>query len=119
MCIRDSNYAVCDKDVDKVLQFGSSIINQFGLLYMINSLFTIFEALFYAKLNNGTITDNSRKTLRGKIVNKISSSSNKYTLEEIETSIKLLGALDKKIKTRNIIDESEFTNLISGIFRYE
>ena len=83
------------------LQFGSSIINQFGLLYMINSLFTIFEALFYAKLNNGTITDNSRKTLRGKIVNKISSSSNKYTLEEIETSIKLLGALDKKIKTRN------------------
>ena len=117
--IWEFNYAVCDKDVDKVLQFGSSIINQFGLLYMINSLFTIFEALFYAKLNNGTITDNSRKTLRGKIVNKISSSSNKYTLEEIETSIKLLGALDKKIKTRNIIDESEFTNLISGIFRYE
>ena len=30
-----------------------------------------------------------------------------------------LGRLDKKIKTRNIIDESEFTNLISGIFRYE
>ena len=117
--IWEFNYAVCDKDVDKILAFGSSIMNQFGLLYMTNSIFTIFEALFYAKLNNGTITDNSRKTLRGKIVNKISSSSNKYTLLEIETGIKLLSALDKKIKTRNIIDESEFTNLISGIFRYE
>ena len=115
--IWEFNYAVCDKEVDKILMFGSSIMNQFGLLYMTNSLFTIFEALFYAKLNNGTITDNSRKTLRGKIVNKISSSSTKYTLEEIETGIKLLSALDKKIKTRNIIDESEFTNLISGIFR--
>jgi DNA polymerase III delta subunit len=117
--IWEFNYAVCDKDVDKILAFGSSIMNQFGLLYMTNSIFTIFEALFYAKLNNGTITDNSRKTLRGKIVNKISSSSNKYTLLEIETGIKLLSALDKKIKTRNIIDESEFTNLISGIFRNE
>ena len=117
--IWEFNYAVCDKDVDKILAFGSSIMNQFGLLYMTNSIFTIFEALFYAKLNNGTITDNSRRTLRGKIVNKISSSSNKYTLLEIETGIKLLSALDKKIKTRNIIDESEFTNLISGIFRNE
>ncbi|MGY8808752.1 MAG: DNA polymerase III subunit delta, partial [Fidelibacterota bacterium] len=117
--IWEFNYAVCDKDVDKILAFGSSIMNQFGLLYMTNSIFTIFEALFYAKLNNGTITDNSRKTLRGKIINKISSSSNKYTLLEIETGIKLLSALDKKIKTRNIIDESEFTNLISGIFRNE
>ena len=115
--IWEFNYAVCDKEVDKILLFGSSIMNQFGLLYMINSLFTIFEALFYAKLNNGTITDNSRKTLRGKIVNKISSSSTKYTLEEIETGIKLLSALDKRVKTRNIIDESEFTNLVSGIFR--
>ena len=115
--IWEFNYAVCDKEVDKILVFGSSIMNQFGLLYMTNSLFTIFEALFYAKLNNGTITDNSRKTLRGKIVNKISSSSTRYTLEEIETGIKLLSALDKKIKTRNIIDESEFTNLISGIFK--
>ena len=117
--IWEFNYAVCDKDIDKILAFGSSIMNQFGLLYMTNSIFTIFEALFYAKLNNGTITDNSRKTLRGKIINKISSSSNKYTLLEIETGIKLLSALDKKIKTRNIIDESEFTNLISGIFRNE
>jgi DNA polymerase III delta subunit len=107
--IWEFNYAVCDKDVDKILAFGSSIMNQFGLLYMTNSIFTIFEALFYAKLN----------ILRGKIVNKISSSSNKYTLLEIETGIKLLSALDKKIKTRNIIDESEFTNLISGIFRNE
>ena len=117
--IWEFNYAICDKDVDKILLSGSSIMNQFGLLYMINSLFIIFEALFYAKLNNGTITENSRKTLRGKIVNKISSSSNKYTLEEIEVGIKLLSELDKKVKTRNIIDESEFTNLISGIFRYE
>tara|TARA_Y100000389_G_scaffold10556_2_gene9830 strand:- start:9463 stop:10485 length:1023 start_codon:yes stop_codon:yes gene_type:complete len=115
--IWEFNYAVCDRDVNKVLQSGSSIMNQFGLLYITNSLFTIFEALFYAKLNNGTITDNSRKNLRGKIVNKISSSSKKYTLEEIENSIELLGIVDKKIKTRNIIDESEFTNLISGIFK--
>ena len=84
-----------------------------------NSFFTIFEALFLAKLNNGTITDTSRKNLRGKIVNKISSSSKKYTLEEIERGINLLAGLDRKVKTRNIIDESEFTNLITQIYRYE
>ena len=79
----------------------------------------MIEALFLAKLNNGTITDMSRKNLRGKIVNKISSSSEKYTIEEIERGINLLAGLDRRVKTRNIIDESEFTNLITQIYRYE
>ena len=113
------NYAICDKDIDKILSSGLSILNQFGVLYITNSFFTIFEALFLAKLNKGTITDISRKNLRGKIVNKISSSSEKYTIEEIERGINLLAGLDKKVKTRNIIDESEFTNLITQIYRYE
>ena len=113
------NYAICDKDIDKILSSGLSILNQFGVLYITNSFFTIFEALFFAKLNKGTITDMSRKNLRGKIVNKISSSSEKYTIEEIERGINLLAGLDKKVKTRNIIDESEFTNLITQIYRYE
>ncbi|MFL2490671.1 MAG: DNA polymerase III subunit delta [Candidatus Neomarinimicrobiota bacterium] len=113
------NYAICDKDIDKILSSGLSILNQFGVLYITNSFFTIFEALFLAKLNKGTITDMSRKNLRGKIVNKISSSSEKYTIEEIERGINLLAGLDKKVKTRNIIDESEFTNLITQIYRYE
>ena len=113
------NYAICDKDIDKILSSGLSILNQFGVLYITNSFFTIFEALFLAKLNKGTITDMSRKNLRGKIVNKISSSSKKYTIEEIERGINLLAGLDRKVKTRNIIDESEFTNLITQIYRYE
>ena len=113
------NYAICDKDIDKILSSGLSILNQFGVLYITNSFFTIFEALFLAKLNKGKITDISRKNLRGKIVNKISSSSEKYTIEEIERGINLLAGLDKKVKTRNIIDESEFTNLITQIYRYE
>ena len=113
------NYAICDKDIDKILSSGLSILNQFGVLYITNSFFTIFEALFLAKLNKGTITDISRKNLRGKIVNKISSSSKKYTIEEIERGINLLAGLDRKVKTRNIIDESEFTNLITQIYRYE
>ena len=117
--IWELNYAICDKDIDKILSSGLSILNQFGVLYITNSFFTIFEALFLAKLNKGTITDMSRKNLRGKIVNKISSSSEKYTIEEIERGINLLASLDRKVKTRNIIDESEFTNLITQIYRYE
>ena len=42
-----------------------------------------------------------------------------HTLEEIERGINLLAGLDKKIKTRNIINESEFTNLVTQIYRYE
>ena len=68
------NYAICDKDVDQVLSSGISILNQFGLLYVLNSFFTIFEALFFTKINNGTITDFSRNNLRGKIITKIPSS---------------------------------------------
>ncbi len=77
------------------------------------------QALFFTKINNGTITDFSRNNLRGKIITKIPSSSEKYTLEEIERGINLLAGLDKKIKTRNIINESEFTNLVTQIYRYE
>ena len=117
--IWELNYAICDKDVDKVMSSGISILNQFGLLYVLNSFFTIFEALFFTKINNGTITDFSRNNLRGKIITKIPSSSENYTLEEIERGINLLAGLDKKIKTRNIINESEFTNLITQIYRYE
>ena len=117
--IWELNYAICDKDVDKVMSSGISILNQFGLLYVLNSFFTIFEALFFTKINNGTITDFSRNNLRGKIITKIPSSSENYTLEEIERGINLLAGLDKKIKTRNIINESEFTNLVTQIYRYE
>ena len=51
--------------------------------------------------------------------NQFNLTTRRYTIEEIERGINLLAGLDKKVKTRNIIDESEFTNLITQIYRYE
>ena len=113
------NYAICDKNIEKIYETGFYLMKQHGLPYIINSFFTIFDALFLTKINNGTLFEGSSRNIKGNVVKRIASSSNKYTLDELENAIKILNTLDKKIKTKKIIDESEFTNAVNGIFKNE
>ena len=65
----------------------------------------------------------AKAPIRVKKSEMVGSASNAYGVRRksidtlMTTTHKLLSALDKRVKTRNIIDESEFTNLVSGIFR--
>ena len=113
------NYAVCDKNVDKIHEIGFYLMKQHGLSFIVNSLFSIFDALFLTKINQGTLFEGSSRNIKGNVIKRIASSSKNYTLIELENAITLLNTLDKNIKTRKIIDESEFTNAVNGIFKYE
>ena len=113
------NYAICDRRVDAIFENGLSIMKQYGLSYVINSMFIVLEAIFITKKNNGTLIEASSKSIRGNLLKRISSATNNYSLKELERAINIFAQTDIKLKTQKIIDETEFTNIINGVFRDE
>ena len=113
------NYAICDRRVDAIFENGLSIMKQYGLSYVINSMFIILEAIFITKKNNGTLIEASSTSIRGNLLKRISPATNNYSQEELERAINIFAQTDIKIKTQKIIDETEFTNIINGAFRHE
>ena len=113
------NYAICDRRVDAIFENGLSIMKQYGLSYVINSIFTLLEAIFITKKNNGTLIESSSRSIRGNLLKRISPATNNYSLDELEHAINIFAKTDIKLKTQTIIDETEFTNIINGAFRHE
>ena len=113
------NYAICDRRVDAIFENGLSIMKQYGLSYVINSMFTLLEAIFITKKNNGTLIESSSRSIRGNLLKRISPATNNYSLDELEHAINIFAQTDIKLKTQKIIDETEFTNIINGAFRHE
>ena len=113
------NYAICDRRVDAIFENGLSIMKQYGLSYVINSMFTLLEAIFITKKNNGTLIESSSRSIRGNLLKRISPATNNYSLDELEHAINIFAKTDIKLKTQKIIDETEFTNIINGAFRHE
>ena len=113
------NYAICDRRVDAIFENGLSIMKQYGLSYVINSMFIVLEAIFITKKNNGTLIEASSKSIRGNLLKRIRPATNNYKLYELEHAINIFAQTDIKLKTQKIIDETEFTNIINGAFRHE
>tara|TARA_B100001564_G_scaffold359448_1_gene381292 strand:- start:352 stop:1350 length:999 start_codon:yes stop_codon:yes gene_type:complete len=113
------NYAICDRRVDAIFENGLSIMKQYGLSYVINSMFIVLEAIFITKKNNGTLIEASSKSIRGNLLKRIRPATNNYKLYELEHAINIFAQTDIKLKTQKIIDETEFTNIINGVFRDE
>ena len=113
------NYAICDRRVDAIFENGLSIMKQYGLSYVINSMFTLLEAIFITKKNNGTLIESSSKSIRGNLLKRISPATKNYSFDELEHAINIFAQTDIKLKTQKIIDETEFTNIINGVFRHE
>ena len=113
------NYAICDRRVDSIFENGLSIMRQYGLSYLINSMFSIIEAIFITKKNNGTLLDNPSRSIRGNLLKRIAPATQNYSLRELENAINIFAQIDIKIKTTKIIDETEFANIINGVFRSE
>ena len=113
------NYAICDRRVDSIFENGLSIMRQYGLSYLINSMFSVIEAIFITKKNNGTLLDNSSRSIRGNLLKRIAPATQNYSLGELEHAINIFAQIDIKIKTTKIIDETEFANIINGVFKSE
>ena len=113
------NYAICDRKVDSIFENGLSIMKQYGLSYLINSMFSVIEAIFLTKKNNGTLLDNQSRSIKGNLLKRITPATQKYSMEELEHAINIFAQIDIKLKTKKIIDETEFANIINGVFRSE
>lgn len=113
------NYAICDRRVDAIFENGLSIMKQYGLSYVINSMFILLEVIFITKKNNGTFIESSSRSIRGNLLKRISPATNNYSLDELEHAINIFAQTDIKLKAQKIIDETEFTNIINGAFRHE
>ena len=94
-------------------------MRQYGLSYLVNSMFSVIEAIFITKKNNGTLLDNPSRSIRGNLLKRIAPATQNYSLEELEHAINIFAQIDIKIKTTKIIDETEFANIINGVFRGE
>ena len=113
------NYAICEKSIDKIFESGLSIMKQYGLSYVVNSMYNIIEAIFLTKKNNGTLLESSSRSVRGNVIKRLSSASNHDTFSELEIAINVFSKNDIKLKTQKVIDETEFANIINGVFRGE
>jgi len=113
------NYAICDRRVDSIFENGLSIMRQYGLSYLVNSIFSVIEAIFITKKNNGTLLDNPSRSIRGNLLKRIVPATQNYSLEDLEHAINIFAQIDIKIKTTKIIDETEFANIINGVFKSE
>ena len=65
------------------------------------------------------LLESTSRNIRGKVINRISAASSNYSLKELENAIVIFSEIDIKLKTKKVIDEAEFTNIINGVFKSE
>jgi DNA polymerase III delta subunit len=113
------NYAVLDKKLHDILLIGNSLYLQYGMNFIISSLFQIFEALFFNHLNDGTNVNPMHSSLKPNILKRVSLSHKNFEMLEIENALIALYEADKKQKQRRNLDDAEFVKLIVEIFSNE
>ncbi|MFC1565592.1 DNA polymerase III subunit delta [Candidatus Neomarinimicrobiota bacterium] len=106
-----------NKDLRKSLKIGLSLITQNEtMLTLIYPLTTFFQELLFAKLPNGGIPGRSGYVpLSNSIVKSLPQFAKKYSRNEIELALKLLGEIDVLSKTTAISNESEMTKFLFNL----
>ena len=96
------------RDLGKALLLGQSLIRQgqtmLGLIYPLTSL---FQELLFEKLSFGTLSvKKGYIPLPPSVVKKLPQIAKRFSKEEIEYALLLLGNIDQRLKTTNESDES-------------
>jgi len=96
------------RDLEKALLFGQSLFRQgqtmLGLMYPLTSL---FQELLFEKLSSGTLSvKKGYIPLPPSVVKKLPQIAKRFSKEEIEYALLLLGNIDRRLKTTNEPDES-------------
>jgi len=109
--------ALGNKDLKNSLKIGLSLITQnetmLGLIYPLTAF---FQELLFAKLPNGGIPGRSGYVpLSNSIVKNLPNFAKKYSRDEIELALKLLGEIDLRSKTTTVSDESEMTKFLFNL----
>ena len=106
-----------NKDLKKSLKIGLSLITQNEtMLTLIYPMTTFFQELLFSKLPNGGIPGrNGYVPLSNSIVKSLPQFAKKYSRNEIELALKLLGEIDVLSKTTTISNESEMTKFLFNL----
>lgn len=105
--------AVGQKDLSKALLTGKDIISRKNMLFLLPNLTSLFQEMLFIHLNNGTSQPSKGYIpLTKGVKNKLPDHAKKYTRQEIEKSLSLLGDIDRSIKTTSENDESLLTRFL-------
>lgn len=106
-----------NKDLKNSLKTGLSLIIQNEtMLTIIYPLTAFFQELLYSKLSPELVPGRGGYIpLSNSIVNSLPQFVKKYSREEIELALKLLGEIDYRSKTTTISDESEMTKFLFSL----
>lgn len=104
------------KDLDVSLKTGLSILNQnedmFSLIYPLTSF---FQEMLFVKISPKTPPARGYMPLPGSVIKNLPNYIRKYSREEIEIALQLLGDIDLRSKTTTISDESEMTKFLFNL----
>jgi DNA polymerase-3 subunit delta len=106
-----------NKDLKKSLKIGLSLITQNEtMLTLIYPMTTFFQELLFSKLPNGGVPGRGGYVpLSNSIVKSLTQFAKKYSRNEIELALKLLGEIDVLSKTTAVSNESEMTKFIFNL----
>jgi len=99
--------AVGQKDLSKALITGNNLVSRNSLISLMPNLTALYQELLFIHLENGT-----SKPFRGFIPltkgvkNKLHDHAEKYSKQEIENALAILGDIDRSVKTSSESDES-------------
>ena len=102
------------RDLEKALLLGQSLFRQgqtmLGLMYPLTSL---FQELLFEKLSSGTLSiKKGYIPLPPSVVKKLPQIAKRFSKEEIEYALLLLGKIDLRLKTTNESDETLFNQFL-------
>ena len=105
------------RDLDKALPLGRSLFRQGQtMLSLIYPLTSLFQELLFEKLSSGTLSAKKGYIpLPPSVVKKIPQIAKRFSKEEIEYALLLLGDIDQRLKTTNEPDESLLSQFLFTI----
>jgi len=105
------------RDLDKALPLGRSLFRQGQtMLSLIYPLTSLFQELLFEKLSSGTLSAKKGYIpLPPSVVKKIPQIAKRFSKEEIEYALLLLGNIDQRLKTTNEPDESLLSQFLFTI----
>jgi DNA polymerase-3 subunit delta len=106
--------AIGNKDLSSAVKLGKALITQNDtMLSLLYPLTTLFQEMYFLKLDEGTSkTTNSYISLSPAIKKRLPQFAKRYSKQELETALHLLGEIDERIKTVSVDDESEISRFL-------
>ena len=106
--------ALAEKDYSKSIKLGKSIVAKHeSMISLIYPLTTLFQEMLFFKMKKGTFKGHHGYTpIPPSLQKRMPQFSKQFTIEKLESTLKMLGNIDKRQKTAYSLDETELIQFI-------